>query len=419
MQSRERHLLREELAGGTYGTTDEGNNFALKRLNPADDNVYVTGVPDGSGNLSYAQNFKNQRVLSSSDIAGFSGEQWHADIVLVAHPLICYVIHQWDDSGHHNVTVQLNAQLSSYVPADPANWTLTDYFQTVKSFKDQCEKYRVMYTGLTGNMVSSDMYNAGSVTAGQYVWEPMNLNYFRYITDDPGATTTYFTFPVKCFPDNLKSYTQLCQMPNAYTNDAKYGFYMPLKIYDNNYRNTNERVYFVQSDQVSQNAPGNNTAYDAKGNLPVSESIGPLINQALLNNTYFPNVFPLGCVEEQSLYGQENLDFSSYYMGQISIRNISSQAQFYLTFRSGYQMVCTPGSMFTQYITSPLSYDIEAIQNYTAMVNYLQDCYPDAYNDWGLLKQKLINAWNRAKPFLRKAVEYAQEYAPKILPYLM
>lgn len=392
MQSRSKGILAQELG-------DVGSAFVARRLNPADEQSYSYAVPDQETEPSYAQHFKNQRILSASDINGFEGENWHADIILLAHPCICYLYHQWDDNGHERWTCQLNGQLSVAITADPDTWTPEQFYACMNSFRDQCEKYRVLYTGLTGNMVASDMYNAGAVTAAQYAWEPAQLSTQYVPTQNdlaPVSSEYFFTYPTMFFPDMLKSYTQLCQMPLAYTSDAKYGFYMPLKIYDTKYRKTNDLVQYVV----------------AENRKPAWQPDIKLEKWLTRLNYYPPETqptssffFPIGGVNGNSLAGQMNLQYSSYYMGQISLRNISSQAQFYLTFRSGYQMVCTPGSMFTQYINPVTPYSPAEIASYATLAAVLKDCYPDSYNDWGKLKRVIGQVWNTVKPFIALALK--------------
>lgn len=401
MQSRNQGQLAADLGPGPFGTSDTGHAFVLKRLNPADDSLYVTGVPDNAGLMSYVQNFKNQRVFTGTDIPDFSGETWNMDIVLLAHPLICYVVRMWDTQGHNYYSVQLNPQLSSNVNSDPLAWTMDDYYAAMRSFLDQCEKYRVIYTGLTGNMVASDMYNAGSITAAQYAWEPADFSASRYHASASAVNITELHYPCFAFPDKLKSYTQLCQMPNCYSNDAKYGFYMPLKIYDNEYRRTNDLATYVLADT---------TDISFREECESTPVIPYVIDVAPVTQAPESIWFPIGGVNGKYLHNQLNLQYASYYMGQISIRNVSSQSQFYFTWRAGYQMVCTPGSMFTQYITAPIPYDVDAIVQYTQMCNYLQDAYPDVYNDWGLLKKKLRNAWTRIGPVVKFVAKAAARY---------
>lgn len=389
MQSRSQNRLSVDIGAGPFGSSDYGDAFVKKRLNPADDMIPCTPIPDEKAYPSFTQQFRNQRVLSAANIANFSGDNWHADILLFSHPAMCYLFHIWDDNGHYALGCQMNNQLSSVVPTNPEMLTPSEYYDTVNSFTKQCEKYRCVYTSLTGNHISSDMYNAGLVCAGQYVWEPRELSSSSISPDPPTQETDLLKYPVRAFPDRMKNYSQLCQLPTAYASDAKDGFYMPLKIFSNEYHNTNDLVCYTNvPDSPIEWSP----TYENSNRQPGTVSLNP--NSQPPTEIFFPS----GGTGGHYFANFPNLQFSSYYMGQISLRNISSQAQYMLTFRSGYELVTVPGSLFMQYVQASPPYDPMAIIQYTQLVNYIQDAYPDVYNDWGLLKQKIQQAWQKIKP---------------------
>lgn len=395
MQSRSKHTLASDIGAGPFGASDVGDAFVKKRLNPADDMTPCVPIPDDKAYPSYTQQFRNQRVFSTAMLPNFSGEQWHADIVLVAHPLMCYLFHVWDDAGHYMFGCQMNNQLSSTAPSNPDNLSADEYYQALASFSKQCEKYRCVYTSLTGNMVSSDMYNAGLVCAGQYVWEPADMFSVNVQVPTSGSAIESLKYPLKVFPDKLKDYSQLCQMATAYSSDAKDGFYMPLKIFENAYRNTNDMVVYTNDPEP---IPVSWT--------PVFENSRstPSVEMTIPSSVPAEKIFfPVGGTGGSYFANFVNMQFSSYYMGQISLRNISGQAQYMMTFRSGYELVTTPGSLFMQYVTPAPAYDPTAIVQYTQLVSMIQDAYPDSYNDWGLLKKKIQQAWQRIKPVAKFA----------------
>lgn len=407
MQSRSQQQLAQELDISLPP-------FVSRRLNPANDELGCPAIPDGSSQPSFTQQFKNQRIFSSASIPNFAGSAWHMDVVLFAHPIVCYSFHMWDDEDHHYYGVQLNAQLSVQVSPEPENWTMQDYFTLTNAFRSQCEQYRVVYTGLTGNMVSSDMFNAGALSSAQYVWLPADMAPFNEVANISSSIGRYSPL-AKVFSDTLRSYTQLCQQPGAYSNDAKYGFYIPLKIFDTEYRRTNNLVVYdvlpatqdmpAWVDRAYQNSQVTTTSPSAPLTAIGSTQQGVIPGTAA--STFFPfggmmgNTGGIAGSDYLLLFNKQwSLPMSSYYMGQVSMRNLSSEAQFYFTFRSGYQMVTTPGSMFMQYVNYLSPYSPEELVIYSAMVSQLPDCFPDSYNDWGKLKGYISKAWQIVRIFL-------------------
>lgn len=351
--------LKRALRAQPIGDTDDGTAWAIKALHPADDHGVVQGMPTFDSTSVVNISYLKEVLISPPD--EMTGDTWDADIWLLRDP-VTFGCYQTAGSDGSDLTY-------GRIGNEQLGVNLVDQHQALA---DLAEGYRVSYMGLTGHLNAPAMADQGTVRACQYVFPSTTMPSYTagYAADQyPEGNGLYIGRNVRMWTDNLLDYNSLIQMPKCYSNVAREGFYMPLKMSpgDEHWINTNDREF----------AFGLQPAYTS-GREP-----------ALLSNKYSTNalggVWPYYCTEQEMANSRIYVYKPGNQIGHISFRGLSKGATLQLIYRVGVDMKVRPMTRFSPFIHDPPVYDATALKMYFEIARRMADAYPASYNSVGTL----------------------------------
>lgn len=331
------------------GNTDTGSAWCMKALNPSSP-IAISGIPDSASVPRVVKHFERTVTVSFPTAAA----NWNLDALLHPNPWVPAAYLSADGTNSYFTPVY-NLQLGTTEPA-------------VREFLyENTEAYRVCYGSMTAIMDATSLTNSGMVAASQYALTPIDA----CPSMTSGSMALGITRGFQVWPDAPKDYDQLIQMPGTYVGEAKDGAYLPMRIDPEiKWTNTNDmKLHMNTGDAVTLHWNGYDYASTAIATtrqsdwpfaLPSTSATTPFKVLA------FPN--------------------SQRTVAHLAMRNINPATTIRITYRLGFEFLCTPGTNYSPDLHIPPLYDPLALEAYKAVAVQLKLAYPAAYNDW----QKIV-----------------------------
>lgn len=360
----------------SLGSTPEGRAWCMKALNPAAP-LNVLGIPDGDVSPRVVQNY--ERILTID--MPLAANNWSCDILLHGNPLNVGA-YRVDDGVTPSILPITNPQLGA---GDTAQF---------QYLWNNVEAYRLVSCSVTAVLDATSTTDSGSVAATQFAIVPKLLS----LSDSNVYNQNLCLVPaVECWPDTLKPYDDLVQMPGAYTGKAKEGVYIPLRLdLKDEWKHPNEARYAINTSQTHLwNFNLWNSVPSAM--TPVTEVSWPYGVRGTYANSGGLQPFR---------YMPKAQDTSA----QMSFRNLNPSATLKCTVRTTIEYKVTPGSQMTPNLTLSPPYDPSAIAMYKLVANSLKLAYPADYNDW----QKIVKTIADIARVITKTIPVLSPLTPAI-----
>lgn len=380
----DRERLSRKLKETPIADTLDGTAWAVKALHPADQEAVPRGMPTMGAvsmtNLQWQQEYKVAPPLS----VGTTTVMWDADVLFFRHPVLfgfVRLVGTYDDGT--TVTRYRPIYNRTLVNSPEAN----PFSEGHRNLADLCEQYRVSYAGLTAHLIANSTADQGAVTAAQYDWVPA----FYSSTFTSGDYINAFP-QFAMYNDKIHSYEELVMMPHTYTNEARHGAYMPLKLSetDEEWMRTNDGkwIYGVWAGSGANPFDATTISFASRASgLPV-----PLIPSIFGYTSSGSNgtQLPIGHLPGRTI-------------GHMAFRGLDPEASLNLVFRVGVDMKVNPTSTYAPFQHNPPVHDLTALKMYYEIARRMEDAYPASYNATGDL-MKVIMA-------------IARELMPLVEPY--
>jgi len=377
------------------GTTQEGREWCLKALHPSNPLTDIIGVPDGCPDVSLAQNFNATFTLSPP--AGLTAT-WGFDLIITQHPVIWGYAALWKDADENP---------SSYVPIVNPSIDGANVNAKQLKFADDIAKYRQLYFGVTGFHNGTATTNQGSVYASQYelptrVCTQLLVQDTKKVKDDKAADGAPSFAPpclidlVEAWPNYIRSATDLETMPNAYSNKAVEGFYMPLEIDESltQWKQTTD-WHIYQGFTASSN--WDDSAYKGSGGKPSLTSVA-------IGDLQAPDPPYMLSDGSLNIYQQAVLPRTETIIGHVAVRGIDKAASYQLVYRVGLEEQAYPGTSLVTFQKLPPVMDRVALDAYRAIRREFKDAFPERFNTWGELWNNIKSIGARVLPALAPAL---------------
>lgn len=334
-----RTAISTKLRDAPIADTQDGTAWAIKALHPADHESVPRGMPTRDATSVVTMQFQRETTIQVPEqIEGV----WDVDIWTFRDPVLlgCYIARARTASGE---TVEWHAPIFNTQIGE-------DFNSCVIKLQELCEAVRVSYASTTGHLIAPALADQGSVRCALYEYPPFIRPYV------PANASNLVTTNVVTYIDPLIEYKDLIQMPNAYQNVAKEGFYMPMKMTEEDMRWTRtNQTYILWGRTVPTNSV--QAEFQAADLWPYFDTSGQLM--------------------------------AGYVMGTIightSFRGLSSQASLNLIHRVGLDMKVRPSTVYSPFNHEPPVYDQLAIKMYFEIARRMADAYPASYNASGAL----------------------------------
>lgn len=352
-------MIKDAVAGVPLGSTSDGANWCMKALNPAAPEP-VVGLPDQENAARVCKHYERTVTIAAPAAAA-----WACDILLHANP--------WIPSAY----LTNDGVVTACVPV--MNTQLGATSALIREFLHaNTEAYRIIYGSMTVVLDATTLTNSGLAAASQYIYVP------KKITIDTNAVNPLLRMSYHAWPDDIKSYDTLVQVPGTYTGVARDGAYLPLRLNpEEPWVRTQDYVgHLNYQDTVVVGA----NAYNwASGALPAASPA-----------TYFPFGM-LSTTTGATVFEDPN---QQSMVGHIAFRNLNPAATLRVTYRLGVEFLVTPGTVFASDIHLPPVYDPTAMDLYKKASMKLKLAYPAEYNDWQLIVKTIADVARTLLPMV-------------------
>lgn len=330
----------------------------MKALHPADPLTTPNGIPDLCSIPSVFQNFSSSYTIVNP-LPSNTGN-WDFDVFFYAHPVFLGAVRTVDALGAVTWSAILNPHLTGTTTSEKRDFVF-----------NQWEKYRIAYLGITGYHDAAALSNNGLIASAQYPQTPEYTTYFEDL--ETSVPYYYLTRRAELWPQTLKTFEQLQNLPNAYFGAARDGVYCPYKLSETcqDWVSAKDLVLHFAS-STSQAFLPSAGAY----NVPIAS----------------PMEGPYGIVgsNRTTLYTvQKRCDDGVIH---ISGRQFASAASFTCYYRSGFEVQVTPGSTISSFAKTSPPHDATALSTYFSISRELKDAYPAEYNDLGKIVRTIADA---------------------------
>lgn len=393
----DRARMSRTLRATPIADTVDGTNWAIKALHPADGDAVPRGMPTLEAlpivNLQWQQEDKLALDLVVPDASPNPPTTWDLDIILYRHPVLF--------GAYRRVAYFVDGSKSDYyglIGNDQLigpNMTY-EQFLTDGSYKlaQLCEQYRITYAGFTAHLQANATANQGAVTAAQFDFVPSVLSSTVTTADDVMMIT-----PQVCkYLDSVPSWRTISAMPHAYTNDAKHGCYMPLKLsdVDDDWHPTNQAQYIV--------GDWDGSATNWYDGVPAKAGVISTGESVALNRLFSasPNKLVMGHPPGRTV-------------GYIAFRGLDPEATVNLVSRVGVDMKVSPNTQYAPFMHNPPVYDGTAMRMYYEIARRMADGYPASYNATGDLLKVVMDIAAQLMPLVEPhAKEILEKLTQKI-----
>jgi hypothetical protein len=409
------------------GTTVNGQQWATKALHPSDQDTPGGGIPDEKSMPSASVSFNTKYKIPVPTLVP-GDTTWDCDILAHPDPLCFGAWYSQSHSSAQEPLVRLDTLglasryfMNQQVLGSGAD-VVQEYSAKVLNWLASVRMYRPTYFGVTLTYDAPALSNQGMISAVQYPYspQPFSFNLTSSLGEqvskgkdkgsekkDASTSTAPVNATRRCvrtlsvWPiDKFPGFDQLQNLPGVYTGKASDGVYLPLRLnhQDFEWKSVNDMTFsHTNWDQTAQ-------AYFL--------SAGDVLGSTGLLNPLVPNPDVSVDLTGGISTGILGLPMSTWNIGHIALRGLSSAGQLYVQFRVGYELMVAPGSVYSVQVLKPVPADPVAVNAYFGISRQLADAYPESYNSLGtilpligtiasevlpMLMPSLKGAWNSIK----------------------
>jgi len=282
--------------------------------------------------------------------------------------------------------------------------------------------FRSVGRGLTVHCTASDLYNGGTVTAGQFCAPPNRTNILAFTNDDgddpnsPCYAKTYFDV-------GLSEESIITMCPGAQTTEAKHGVFMPMRLLGP--AQTYARPMLAAQCGVKFGGPTSTIIHD------IAES-GQVSGETLLSHRTIPTGVAILTPDmpgesgpdpfwvipaHDNLMGTPIAYDTAYDMcatGVTIFRGLDPNATFVVQTYVALELIVTTNSIFRTLTSPGAPYDATAMRAYYDIANAMPYAYPASYNELGLIlpfiEDALTTLVPMAAPYVVKGAQAAVKW---------
>lgn len=281
---------------------------------------------------------------------------------------------------------------------------------------------RHTYKSLTVHMTASDLYNGGSVVAGQVPVVPSipSTGWAVDVTgfQQPAAGSVVWVPTTYEIPSDEQTLTRAC--PGFMSGAAKDGVFMVMKLCN------------LQGDTFSSGVDLRGRSADFAGStwahnwfdVAVDASQGSAcwsrgavrpvylaVDSTGINDPWWQ----LGRdINGSPQFGTTTRADTSF--GVMIFRGLDPNASLQMTLNMGLECTMWPHSSFSTLVSEPAAHAPGALDAYVAIAREMKDAYPASYNSLALLAPVLLNALRAAAPTIARVLPRVVSAAATALP---
>lgn len=342
------HLKIKDLP---LATTPGGKDFCLKALHPSDHTVAAARVPGG---------IRRSTVVTCDYVFDVTPLEGAITLHLLPHPIVPVL--RMDQANDTKAFARLaNPVFNGKLEVASTSSSLSDLRDIIDRFIESVEAYRITSQSITCELIAPALSNQGSVVAAQYTNAPqLVIPASALSASDSGPIGRAYEFPP------LEERVLLGTV--AYAATAKEGCYMPLKLTDLSWKFTNDA------------ALGGNFVPDSI-ELP-AENV-PILGNAPFNSQ---GLVPPYCTT----------NFGEVFFRGLAASGVSVRVRA----RQCLEIIPYPGTQYAPFAVSPLPPDELCLRMYREVAGRMEDAYPAAYNDWGKLRDTVLEIAKKVLPYV-------------------
>lgn len=266
---------------------------------------------------------------------------------------------------------------------------------------------RHSYKSVTIHMTSSDLYNGGTLSAGQVSMQNCDLGVGFSPDNDTPTAGSGIGIPLGFdVPANETMLTRTC--PGAYSSAAKDGVFMPLRITNTDHEYSSGGM--LQGRQYIQ--PGASpTLYwahlsdNTAANLSTYVDFWAVTTAGRANPWWSQAVNPMILARQLSGLAARG-DTAT---GVVIMRGLHEAATLQLSLYVGFDQTLQPQSSLTPMLARRPYVQPAAFDAYLQIANRLGDAYPASYNSFALIAPLVTKAISAVAPLVKQVL-------PKVLP---
>lgn len=263
--------------------------------------------------------------------------------------------------------------------------------------------FRTVGRGVTIHCTASDLYNGGTVTAGQFCAPPKPTHTLMSSLSEANFTSAAAVLSRTFFDIGLDENALIQMCPGAQTTEAKHGVFMPLRLLGPSQEFA--RPAIAADQKVVINEPGGplvlmavTEAWSNGGSLALSDRTMPT-SMAVFNNPQGSYTNGDGqpwwiaaCVENINSEPVYDTAYDRCATGVSIFRGLNLEASYTVQTYVSLESVVNSDSVFRS-ITSPgAPFDSRALRAYYDIANSMPFCYPASYNELGFLLPYITEA---------------------------
>lgn len=259
--------------------------------------------------------------------------------------------------------------LNDQIPGTGAD-QFTAYRQKANTVVANVREFRMLYAGMTLTFDAPKLSDQGIITSVQFPTQEVDSSFTAVPPNGIALTATRVMHRVN---SRFPTFDELQNLPGVYSGKASEGAYVPLRMNkdDFSWKNAADTRYcHLDMDALGNYAPdplvisaptGHSHPVQPVRDVQVDTATGGFV-----------------CSDLQLQRGTRNLSMTS-------IRGISYATSIFVQFRTGWELTCAPGSIYTPYVRKPSLEDKQAVTAYFGISRQLADCYPETYNSTAAL----------------------------------
>lgn len=332
-----------------------GKAWVIKSLDPASDQPQFQGLPGGSQIPLVLSTFCNTQILTPP-INITSAQTWTSDILFAPSLLSQYTYANITNDGALTSTGTI---FNTEIAGDPNTLGLSN---VVRALGNLIVDMRPVYIGATVELICNALSDQGSVNAAQYT-----VPHSEFIIP---ATATSAYVPIWVFDsDQVATFSKLATMPAVYSDVAKKGCYMPLKLAKDSrkfVKSTETVLYSNQTNVYVDQYCHALTSFSLSGHFPYDAG-----------NTDFAAGVPT--------WGTASAKLNGLNFGHVAFQGLSYQSSLKITYRAGWEFHVLPSTSLVPFLKQPPLEDRIACEAHDRIMSELKDAYPASYNASGML----------------------------------
>ncbi len=375
----------------------EGARWVMKALDPVRGGPQK--IPDAVQVASLCPEYKSTLVINAP--SGIGTSNWDCLILLPPSDTVAaYYATNITGIDFSTSVASFNGVLNVSTPAVTSStltgaavstgggiWTNGVVSYRVAASPELPAMWRTSARSATVYATGSDLYNQGTVYAGQYAVQPYSLG--AQAEANSGTSDVVYNLDGICVP--LKEADMATMTPNFYTTSAKEGVYTV-------HRMTGPAQRFVTATSPARwrSGDGLNIVHSLVDPTNIN-SFATHIPRFMQDD--FSLVSPVVPPTAGRACSSTSFDYNTTW-GVIIFRGLHPSMSLTLKTVVGLELVPTPAAPSRQFISPPAKYDPQAMTAYYALANELPSCMASKHNFLGTILPAISAVASKVLPFL-------------------